>query len=474
MTIDSTPLVVDLDGTLIRTDLLFESCFLFLRQEPHKFFMLFIWLLRGKSVLKEELASRVSIDVSQLPYEQSVVDFIHTERERGRPVVLATASHRTFAQQITGYLGCFESLHATEQKNNLSAGRKRDRLIERYGEHGFDYIGNSSDDLKVWSASRTAYIVNASRTIEQQARVVCDKTYVLHRISPTLGDFLKMIRLHQWVKNILLFVPLLTAHLYSDPELLVTLIGGFLLFGLCASSVYILNDLFDMTDDRCHSVKRKRPIASGIVSIQTAIAVFTLLIITAFGFALLWMPALFVVGMSGYFVLTLFYSTLLKRYMVLDVITLAALYTLRIIVGAIAIDVSLSFWLLAFSMFIFLSLAMVKRYAELHEKFIASSEVRGRDYRISDMQMVASLGSASGYIAVLVLALYINDPVTIDLYHRTESIWLACPLLLVWISRIWMLVHRGEMNEDPVVFAIHDRFSWLIGFLFVAAFWGAM
>lgn len=472
---EDLPLVVDLDGTLLRSDLLIESGILFLRTRPFGVFTVLQWLSQGKAALKGRLAHATDVDVAALPYERTVLDFIEQERGRGRRVVLATASHRKFADRVAAHLGLFDRVIATEADRNLSAERKRDALVDSFGDRGFDYIGNSADDLPVWKAARQAYVVNATPGVERRARAQGNPVAVIDSEPARLRDWAKALRLHQWLKNLLVFVPLLAAHRYTETPLVLDALLAFLCFGLCASSVYILNDLLDLQDDRRHARKRARAFASGRLSIQSGLCVFPLLLVAAFGLGLWRLPVEFSVGLGVYYALTLAYSLWLKQKMVVDVMTLATLYTLRIIVGAVALDIPLSFWLLAFSVFMFLSLALVKRYAELFNLRAQNrvERVPGRGYFADDLPMIASLGAASGYMAVMVLALYINDGRTTQLYQHQEAIWIACPLLLAWVSRVWMLAHRGYMNEDPIVFAVRDRVSLGIGALIAAAFWAA-
>lgn len=469
------PLVIDLDGTLLRSDLLLETGLVFLRNQPHRFLTPLQWLTQGKAALKHGLAHATDIDVSVLPYDKAVIELIKAERERGRCVVLATASHRRLADRVAGHLQLFDEVIATDAERNLSARAKRDALVQSFGERGFDYAGNSQDDLPVWGAARHAYVVNCTPAIERRAQELGNVVAVLPPERVVFGDWLKALRLHQWLKNLLIFVSLFASHRYTELPLVLDALLAFLCFGLCASSVYILNDLLDLGDDRHHVRKRFRPFASGRLSIQSGLVMIPVLLASAFALALWQLPFAFTAGLGMYYAVTLAYSLSLKRRMVIDVIALAALYTLRIVIGAIALSITLSFWLLAFSMFMFLSLALVKRYAEL---FLARArgrvdKARGRGYFPDDLQMIAALGAAAGYMAVMVLALYINDAHTTQLYKRPEIIWLACPLLLTWISRVWMLAHRGQMNEDPVIFAVRDRVSLSIGALFILIFWAA-
>jgi 4-hydroxybenzoate polyprenyltransferase len=284
------------------------------------------------------------------------------------------------------------------------------------------------------------------------------------------------MRLHQWLKNLLIFVPLLVSHRLGMAGSLVAGIIAFVLFGLCASSAYVLNDLLDLASDRRHTSKRRRPLAAGLISIRAAVIAVTLLLLLAIAGALWLLPWQFAGAMATYYIVTVTYSVWLKRLMIVDVVTLAMLYTLRIIAGTLLFHLVMTFWMLAFSMFIFLSLALVKRYAELLEARNKGDAHRpgGRGYYSGDLNLIASLGAASGYLSVMVLALYIQDPNTAALYRNPRMIWLACPLLLYWISRTWMLTHRGEMHDDPVVFAIRDPTSLAVGGLFGLVFWLAV
>ncbi|MDU4249502.1 UbiA family prenyltransferase [Pseudomonas sp.] len=469
----STPLVIDLDGTLIHSDLLLESGLSFLKRNPLKFLSPLSWLMRGKSFLKSRLAQSAPVDVSVLPYNQAVLDLITRERAQGRQIVLATASHRHYAEQVAEHLGMFDRVLATDENINLSAHRKRDALVRDYGEGGFDYAGNSKDDLPVWKKARYAYVVNSSGKISRQARLNGNVEDELKPDARSLMRiWMKALRLHQWAKNLLIFVPLLASHRLMEPDLLLNGAIAFLVFGLCASSVYVLNDLLDLEDDRHHVSKCRRPFASGALSITSGLVACPLLLAMALAGAAL-LPWKFAVALLGYYALTLAYSFWLKRLMTVDVIILAMLYTSRMVAGTFAFGVRLTFWMLAFSMFIFLSLALVKRFAELHDARSRGNEnqTRGRGYLPDDLGMVASLGASSGYLSVMVLALYIQDSTTASMYHYPQLIWLACPQLLFWVSRIWMLTHRGLMHDDPVVFAIKDRTSLVVGALFALTFW---
>jgi len=354
---------------------------------------------------------------------------------------------------------------ATENGINLSADAKLQRLTEEFGAGGFDYAGNEHKDIPIWRGARGAILVGASATLDRQVNRLVP---VSHRYTPAAHQWLQYIRAmrpHQWLKNLLLFLPLLAAHQLADVDLLKQAVWAFLAFSLCASSVYLLNDLLDLPSDRLHPRKRSRPFASGQASVTVGLVWVPILLLAAIAIALT-LPRLFLLILLGYYATTLVYSFWAKRLVIVDVMCLAGLYTTRVLAGAAAVTVIPSFWLLAFSMFIFLSLALVKRYSELIALNSAGETgISGRDYQTTDLPILAALGAASGYMAVLVLALYVNSPDIIKNYHIPQAIWLLCPILLFWISRIWLKTQRGQVHDDPVVFAVKDPVSQVIGVL---------
>ena len=473
----SIPLVVDLDGTLLRSDLLLETGLQFIVHRPYRVDLLARWLMQGKPALKHNLAQNTEIDIEHLPYNQTVLNYIKQAKQENRKIVLATASHRLLADKIAAHLNVFDEVLATENNTNLSGSLKAQALVERYGEKGFDYIGNSKDDLPVWQVAHKAYTVNASSSLKRQAQ---NKGYELEILSDEktvsiIKTANKAFRMHQWLKNILIFLPLLASHGFFNSSQLWYGILGFIAFGLCASSVYILNDLLDLKNDRCHHSKCKRPFASGRLSIMWGLSVFPILLLLSFLISYLWLPERFLIVLCAYYVLTLSYSLYIKRYIAFDVICLALLYTMRVVAGAALFSIQLSFWLLAFSVFLFLSLALVKRYTELFKKSShQNKKLSGRGYNTDDLPIISQLGTAAGYITVLILALYINDAQTALLYQQPKYIWLACPLLLTWISYVWILAHRGQINDDPVIFAVTNRISLAIGVLIALVFWVAI
>jgi len=464
-----TPLVVDLDGTLIRTDLLLESVCNLLRQEPLALFALPIWLLKGRAHLKREIAQRVQLDPALLPYRTELLDYLRAEHDKGRSIILATASDELFARQVADHLTLFDMVLASDGITNLAAERKRARLVAQFGEKGFDYAGNESRDLAVWSSARRAIVVSPNPRLKQAAVKVSQFERAFAEPGASVAEYLRALRPQQWLKNILVFVPLFAAHLFTEPILLVRTIIAFVAFCCCASSGYLVNDLCDLPADRHHPAKRLRPFASGELPLAYGFAMAPVLAV--FGCLLAGLLSGLSLGiMVLYFIVAAAYSLSLKKEVLLDVFTLASLYTLRIIEGGLAAAVPLSVWLLAFSMFLFLSLAFVKRYAELViMRGVDGDQAKARSYELSDAELLVSKGTASGYAAVLVLSLYIGSGAVKVLYSTHEVLWLVCPLLLYWISYLWLVAHRGKMHHDPLIFAVRDRTSRILILLMLAA-----
>jgi len=458
---ECVPLCIDLDGTLIHSDLLVESALALLSRSPLSLFSMLAWLLRGKAHLKREIANRVKLDTAHLPYNTDVVAWVR-EQQSVRSVVLCTASDAALAEAVANHVGGFDAVLASDGERNLSGNQKAQALVERYGERGFDYVGNAKVDLKVWKHAHAAVTVESGSSLSQAASRLTkiDKRFELPGAS--MRQWLKALRVHQWIKNALLFLPLLAAHRLFDIDAVLATVLAFVCFSLCASSVYITNDLLDLASDRQHHRKRKRPFAAGHLPLLAGPVVAIGLLIVSFGLATL-LHEVFVAVLAGYYLLTSAYSLRFKRVVMLDVVVLATLYTSRIVAGTAAIHTKPSFWLLAFSMFLFLSLAMVKRYIELlSAQKVGKINASGRGYDVGDIPLIQSLGAASGYLSVLVLALYIDSPDSLALYHHPHYLWLLCPVLLYWISRTWAIAHRGVMHDDPVVFAVTDKLSQVL------------
>ncbi|MBF5041850.1 MULTISPECIES: UbiA family prenyltransferase [Myxococcaceae] len=457
------PLVVDLDGTLTRTDTLHESLLLLLKQHPLLVLLVPLWLLKGKAHLKAELARRVVPDAAHLPYDEGLLAYLRAEHARGRRLVLATAADRRVADAVAQHLGLFERVHASEGGVNLRGARKLASLRSSLGAD-FHYAGNERDDLAVWRECAGSVVVNAPGGVVRAAQALGRPVQVFQGPRARARTWLKAVRVHQWAKNLLLFVPLLAAHRVREPALLVHAALAFASFSLCASSVYVLNDLLDLEADRQHPSKCRRPFACGLLPLKVGLVLAPLLLVAGFGIALAWLPREFVLLLCAYYAVTLAYSFYLKQVMVLDVLVLAGLYTVRILGGALAVGVRTSSWLFSFSMFLFLSLALVKRLSEVRRLRMSKQEVaHGRGYFAGDLEQLGQLGTSSGYLAVLVLALYISSEEVRRLYDHPERLWLLCPVMLYWVSRVWLLAHRGEVNEDPLVFALRDKVSYAVG-----------
>ena len=466
-----TVLCVDLDGTLIHTDLLYESLLALLRQSPLAFLQVPIWLLRGRAHLKQQLALRVQPDVAHLPYNRALLEQLAQERARGRRMALITGSPTAFAQAVAAHLGFFDEVIATDDRVNLTGRRKAERLVQRFGARGYDYAGDSYADLPVWAQARESWAISVRPVV---LRAASAGTHFARRIdAPKVSPlvYLRAIRLHQWLKNVLVFVPLLAAHRASDPALLLKAAIMFLCFGLCASSGYVLNDLLDLAADRAHPRKRLRPYASGALHVTQGIVLIPLFLVAAIALAWPLLGIQAVAVLLIYYIGTVAYSLVLKRLTTVDVLTLAGLYTLRILAGAAATEIMPSFWLLAFSMFLFFSLAVVKRYSEvLVMQARGEDQLRGRAYFADDSVILSVMGVASGFMSVLVLALYVHTTPVRVLYRQPQIISLVCPLLLFWVCRAWFKAHRGEMHDDPLVFAATDAVSWVVAALTVAIF----
>lgn len=462
----SIPLIVDLDGTLIHTDMLHESAIRLFRDHPFDTLQIPFWLSEGKAHLKEKLAGRANIDPSSLPYNDELLHWLKEQKQEGRQLILCTASDASYAHSIAEYLGCFDAVMASEGKTNLAGDNKAKALLERFGESGFDYVGNSTTDLPIWKHSNKAIVVNASPQVEEKAASCATVELKFPAPETTLKTWTKVLRVHQWLKNLLIFIPLITAHQFGHLDSWLTGIIAFFSFSFCASSVYIVNDLLDLESDRLHPRKRKRPFASGHVpawkGVILAPVVFGMSVILA-----MLVGGPFLSWLMIYFVITCAYSLGLKRQILADCLTLAILYTLRVTAGAAAAGLDLTFWLLSFSVFLFLSLAFVKRYAELVEQIqLGKPKVHGRGYYTSDTPIVQMMGISSGYTAVLVLALYLNSDAVLELYKTPELVWGAVIIMLYWISRMWMQAHRGNMHDDPVIFAVKDKWSIFAGLAF--------
>jgi 4-hydroxybenzoate polyprenyltransferase len=463
VTAGCTPLCVDLDGTLIKSDLLIETVFALIKSNPFFLFILPVWLSRGKAYLKHQVARRIKFDPSLLPYHVEFLDFLKKQHANGRRLVLATASNELLAEQVSVHLGIFGDVIASDSQYNVSGSNKRKRLQKKFGDHEFDYAGNDMKDVDVWRYAGKAIVVNADPGVVKAARRANEIVEVFDDRSHGWKPYVQAMRLYQWFKNVLVFIPIVTAQQLSLENFGLASIA-FICFGLCASSVYILNDLFDLPADRAHPRKCKRPFAAGTIHPVKGVVFMLVLLLTSFCISLS-LPWQFTVSLCLYYLVTNAYSLSLKQKMLVDVVVLAGLYTMRVIAGAAATLIVPSFWLLAFSMFLFFSLAIVKRSAELGQSVDNNRQIAGRAYIKEDLFYLNALGIAAGVVSVLVIALYINSPEVVVLYGKPEALWMICPMLLYWISRMWLKVARNEMHDDPLVFTAKDRVSMMIAAL---------
>ena len=475
-------LCVDLDGTLVKSDTLHDSALAVARHHPLKLLKIPAWLAGGKASLKRHLANTVQLDVAHLPYNRELLQYLEQQRATGRPIYLATAADADTANRIAAHLGLFDGVLASDGQTNL-AGKNKLAAFQSHFGNNFSYIGNAPPDLPLLQHCQEPMVANPTpglRAALRRANITPVRTFD-ERVPP-LKAWTKAIRLHQWAKNVLLFIPLVLAHAWA-PGLIAAVIVAFFSFGLCASATYIINDLLDLESDRQHPRKSRRPFASGDLSALSGVFVVILFLAASLGLALLvpyavaalspellflLKPHYFLLWLGVYLVTTLAYSLRLKRSVLVDVIVLSGLYTIRIIAGSAASGIAVSTWLGSFSIFFFLSLAFVKRFAELENlRERGGVSASGRGYHTSDIEQLRSFGSASGYVSVAVLTLYLSTLDAAQLYHHARRLWLLVPVLLLWISRLWLQASRGRLHEDPVVYAITDRRSLLLGLLVV-------
>jgi 4-hydroxybenzoate polyprenyltransferase len=453
-------LCTELSGILIRADLLWESILSLFKAQPLALCLVPVWFMQGMTRLQEELAKRVNIDAATLPYRGEVISFLIGQREKGRRIALVTSADASLAEKVAEYLGIFDSVYAARNGQNLKGEAKADLLRAEFGEGGYDYIGDSAADLPAWKSSRAALVVG-NRGLVREARSVAQVETVFESRPATLRTWFRALRIHHWAKNTLLFLPLLLAHRFDQAAIADTMLG-FLLFSFCASSVYIVNDLLDLHSDRAHPWKSKRPFASGEASIPGGLLLSGLLVISTIALGFLLKPQ-FGLVLLVYVFMTLWYSVSLKRMVLLDVFVLSGFYVIRLWAGAVAVPVPLSDWFLAFSLFFFLSLATAKRYSELvHAGALAGSGKSGRAYVEADRALLMPLGICSSFAAVIILALYEHSQELLLLYRRPQPLLLICPIILYWLSRVWLQAGRGRLDDDPLTLSIRDPVTYVV------------
>lgn len=461
-------LVVDLDGTLIKTDLLYETFWHSISTRGPGALLSLAYLKDGRAAFKSHLADTTEIDASQLPLNQDVLNYMEGRRKEGGDVVLCTASDQRLAEQIADHVGGFDAVYGSDTSTNLKGEEKAGFLVEKYGDGGFDYVGDSDADMAVWRSARRAITVDLSPGRQSKVNSLGKETTHLGSNSNRLVDALRAMRPHQWSKNLLIFLPIIAAHHITTSSVLLSVIA-FIAFSLIASGVYVLNDLLDLSADRAHPRKSCRPVASGNLSIVLASILGPALLLGGGLVALATASPSFLLILFVYFCLTTAYSLWLKRMMLVDIFMLAGLYTVRIIAGGLATGVPISEWLLTFAGFFFISLAAVKRQAELVDSAQRGQErAAGRAYKTEDLPVVTMIGVASGFVSILVMALYINSDAVRVLYDAPITLFAICPVLMYWIGRMVLVAHRGNMDDDPIVFAFKDRNSHVCGFAVIA------
>lgn len=466
------PLVVDLDMTLLRTDSLWEQFLALLFRHPLAALVVLTALPAGRARFKARLVDLCAIDPAALPYRQDLVDYLKQQKGRGRGVHLATAADRRVAEAVAAHLGLFDSVEASDGTRNLKGKGKAERLTQRFPA-GFVYAGDHAADLKVWAHAAAVILAGVRPSLARRARALGKPVEAeFARKSAGLKVWRKAMRLHQWAKNVLVFVPLLLSHRYRDLHADGLALTAFLAMGLVASATYLINDLADLAADRRHAVKCKRPFAAGDLSITDGAAAIAVLLAAGFGLALATSPLL-AAGLGVYAILTLAYTFRLKRVALLDVATLGLLYTTRIVIGALVIGTPLSVWLLTFSMFFFFSISLAKRYAEIFALSVRapSGLIAGRGYRADDGPAILALGVGASTASVLIVVIYLtNEAFPSGVYHHPNWLWVAPFVLMLWVGRVWLLAGRGELDEDPVAFALSDRFSWALAAPLLLAF----
>ncbi len=460
------PLCVDLDGTLVKLDTLHQALFLLLRRSPASIFRIPGWLARGKAYLKDQVMQRVALDAAVLPYHKEFLAYLRKEHASGRPLILTTASNYRTANAIADHLGLFTDTISSTVDTNMRHARKLEAIKERFPRFG--YAGNDTADFPIWDEAAEVILVNPTQSA--RARYAANADHVFVECRPVARMLLKAMRCQQWLKNLLIFSPIFLAHKFTDTETLIQATIAFFAFSFAASSIYVLNDLFDLSADQHHPRKCHRPFASGDLSITAGAVLIPLLALLSIILGRL-LPLPFFLVLLAYFAITTLYSWRLKQMEIVDVLTLAILYSMRIVAGATATGTPASSWFIIFAIFLFLSLALVKRLSELREiKDAGNPEQmhRERGYTIDDLPLLMAFGTASGYLSAFVFTMYLNSEWVAQLYTRPALLWLFCPLLLYWITRIWMLAWRGQMQDDPLAFASRDPHTYVVGALSIA------
>jgi 4-hydroxybenzoate polyprenyltransferase len=469
----SCPLVVELDGTLSKADSIAEGIVAMLLRRPSDFFGILSALAKGRRAVAEHLTRLGYVDAEALPIRRDFLDYLERERANGRELHLAASAMQSVADAVAARLGIFGSARGSENGVELRGDAKLQHLQQRFPD-GFSYAGGGDDDIPVWRGASSIVIVGASPATHRAAERLgpaIEREFPAPRRS--LRDWIRALRLHQWSKNLLLFVPLLLAHKYNDLAAFQQVVAGFIALGCVASGTYLINDLSDLRADRAHPTKRFRLVARGDLGAMPALLLALALIVggliggAAVGLAFGGLLVLYVA-------MTLAYSLHLKTVPIFDAFVLGSLYTLRVLMGSVLIHVTNSPWLLSFTMFSFFSLSMAKRHLEIVRAPAtgrAGGKIAGRGYVESDAPLTLSFGVSSSLCAILILFFYVtNDAYSTNLYAHPRWLWLIAVWVFLWFARIWLLTHRGELNDDPVLFAVRDPWSYVLGLLIAGTF----
>lgn len=461
------PLFIDLDGTLVSTDTLWESCLLFIKKHPLESWKLIQWLLLGKAYFKDKVAERLMPHAELLPINDEILKIAEEANHTERDVYLITAANQRIADSVSKRFNIFTAAIGSSGGLNLSGKHKLRIIKNTVGNVEFDYIGNSKKDIPILEKSHTAIVYSSSKSLFKKLKKRNDNILNMNQgEGQKLKYWIKALRIYQWSKNILLFLALFMSHRILESDMFLKSIIAFFSFGFSASAVYILNDLFDLESDRQHPTKKERPFASGKLSVTNGITAIPILVILSFLLAIVFLPKLFTIVLIIYLLTTTSYSLYFKEILFVDVILLGTLYTLRIIAGGLATGIEVSSWLLGFSGFFFLSLAFMKRYTDLILfKNNSQEELFGRGYSVDDLDIVQKAGIASGFVSLLILALYITSEQVMVLYNRPLLMWLTIPIILYWLMCMWIETHRGKMTDDPIIYAVKDKNSYLVFFL---------
>jgi 4-hydroxybenzoate polyprenyltransferase len=466
-------IVVDLDGTLVLTDTFVASLLETFRKYPLRIPRVILSLFGGRAACKRAAAALARLDVACLPYNEPLLDYLRGEHAAHHHLILATGADLSIANEVAAHLGIFDEVIASDGRRNVTGDEKLRAIRERIGDEPFTYAGNSRADLRVWRRAKSAILVGAPRSCARDLRqsgITIERDFgppgvPVRGAAQRLRLLSRCLRTHQWSKNVLVFVPVFLGHRLGDSAVIGHALIAFLALSFCASALYIVNDLLDLQSDRLHPAKRRRPLAAGQIGVEAGVGISAAMVVAAGALSLLLPPDARIL-LACYATSSLLYSLKLKRLLFVDVVSLAMLYALRVLYGGAATGIAISVWTLAFSLFLFTSLAALKRVAELRRVKTSAAEVpNSRGYREEDCNQLASLASAGGYVAVLVFALYINSPEVTLLYAYPKGLWLLCPILIYWISRITLIANRGHLDDDPVAFALKDRATWISGVL---------